>query len=92
MKKVISLMLMLVFVVGVSFAGGVKLVRVYHLAGDFYRAVVEVNSEVRVKCAALDSEGNYLAVTRPVRITPPVGEVQILVPGATPASARCWVD
>lgn len=93
-KALILIVLLLVMVI----AGGVgpahaepRMTRFYQHHGDFWRAVVQTNKEVRVKCAALDSAGDILAISVPLRVSPPGREIQITVRGATPASGRCWV-
>jgi len=91
MRTFIFAILVFIFMSGVSFAQDVKISRFYHYHGDFYRVVVMSDKNVRVSCAALDSQGNMLAVSVPLRVQPPAREIQITVPGATPVSARCWV-
>ena len=75
-------------------AADIKLERFYHEAGDYWMIVlsnIPAGERVKIKCALLDDNENYLGVENDY-VSGPVDDVQIKAPGAKNrvSRARCW--
>ena len=57
-----------------AMAKGYRIARVSEFAGDWTQAIIETDRDREIKCAALDSDGEYLAVEN-AYITAPVDGV-----------------
>jgi hypothetical protein len=69
-----------------AMAKGYRIARVSEFAGDWTQAIIETDRDREIKCAALDSDGEYLAVEN-AYITAPVDDVTFRVQAD---SVKCW--
>ena len=92
MRRTLITLALVAAMAGTAMASGFRVGNVYRAGTMWATAVVHTDKTVRVKCAALDSKGEAIAVSSTTTIHPPMDEVVVNVGRNTPfKSMRCWV-
>lgn len=92
MKKTIITLALTAALAGAALASDFRIGNVYRAGTMWATAVVHTDKTIRVKCAALDSKGEAIAVSSTTTINPPMDEVVVNVGRNVPfKSMRCWI-
>ena len=92
MKKTIITLALTAALAGTALASDFRIGNVYRAGTMWAVAVVHTDKTIRVKCSALDSKGEAIAVSQTWIVEPPMDEVNVNVGRNVPfKSMRCWI-